>query len=92
MPLELKRKILEHGEHSGCVTIPKGWLEFHNLKKGEDAVKVFVNSMIIIVPENKQELVGQLKEVFGSSLDSGEGMDRLKKLMEEEQNGERHGE
>ena len=57
-----KRKIMKHGS-SGVVAIPMDYRRFHNLDHGK-TVKVFYDSLLIIVPEHLEKLLKEKEDLI----------------------------
>lgn len=49
MPMKLERKVIRTGAGGLCITLPKGWAAYYNLKAG-DKVSIVVNGNLIITP------------------------------------------
>ncbi len=49
MPLKLERKVIQTGVGGLCITLPKGWAAYYNLKTG-DKVNIVANGNLIITP------------------------------------------
>jgi len=64
MPTETERSILKSGD-SSVVAIPPAWLKFfeEDLKKHGKKVKVFANSLLVIVPPGNPELEAKARRI-----------------------------
>ena len=54
MPQLTQRSLIRLGGDSLVITIPKGWLDYNNLKPG-DMVQVETNGDVIIRPKGKRQ-------------------------------------
>ena len=84
MPVEDTRKVQKHGDESSCITLPKGWIKYHNIQPKEkdidgDSVTILANSIIIIVPPNRPDLKDKAKKLI--EIDSNP---ELRKMLEED--------
>ena len=52
MPMKQKRRIIQLGR-SRVIALPKGWLEYRDLKKG-DEVEIVIDEELTIRPAKKQ--------------------------------------
>lgn len=73
------RKLQKLGKSSVGITIPKEWLEAHDIDLDEeDKVMVLADSNIVVVnPNNKEEVLERLEGVVDE-----EGLERLRKDIE----------
>jgi len=56
MPIQVERKLFKIGEGGFAMTVPKAWINYHQLKPG-DVVEVIVNDDLIIrVKKQETEL------------------------------------
>lgn len=64
MPTETERSILKSGD-SSVVAIPPAWLKFFekDLEKYGKKVKVFANSLLVIVPPGNPELEAEARKI-----------------------------
>jgi len=63
------RKLIQAGNHSLAITIPKPWIEYFKLKKG-DAVEVISNSTVEIYPPKMDNENGKARMVRGARSDT----------------------
>lgn len=56
MPAEIYRKIMKHGQSSAVVTIPMPYRRYNQLNPG-DEVKIYYDSLLIIVPKNQDYIL-----------------------------------
>jgi len=67
MPAKEKRKIIAFGDGGRVISIPKPFVDYHNLKP-KDEVEILYDSILIIIPkgaklsEEKEKLLKQLLE------------------------------
>ena len=50
MPTLTLRKLIKFGDGGVVMTVPKGWVRYHNLKPG-DRLEVIVNNELVLRPE-----------------------------------------
>lgn len=62
MPIQGKRKIIGFRTSNG-ITLPKGWIEFLGIKKG-DEVPFICDNVLIFAPPNKAELLEKFKHLL----------------------------
>jgi len=84
MPVEDERKVQRHGDESACITLPKGWIKYYNIKPKEkdtdgDSVIILANSIIIVVPPNRPDLREKAKRLIEI-----ESNPELRKILENE--------
>lgn len=66
MPAKEQHKIMKHGT-SGVVVIPKAYRNYHNLDPGS-IVTVLYDSLLIIVPEEQENLLQEKAELINQLL------------------------
>ena len=66
MPAEVERKIMKHGT-SGVVAIPTSYRKYHNLNP-RDEVKVLYDSLLLIVPKGRENLLKKKKQLIDKLL------------------------
>jgi len=62
MPAEVERKIMKHGT-SGVVAIPHSYRKYHNLDPGDEVI-VLYNSLLLMVPKNKEHILEEKKQLI----------------------------
>ncbi len=67
MPAEVKRKIMKHGQYSGVVALPTSYRRYNKLGPG-DEVKVYYDSLVLIVPRNLEHIVQRKKHLVDAIL------------------------
>lgn len=69
MPSKETRKIIAHGKISKGISLPKPFLDYHNIDKGDEVLLLY-DSIILVLPngiskeklEAKAELIKELLE------------------------------
>jgi AbrB family looped-hinge helix DNA binding protein len=54
MPTQTSRKLIKFGQGEVVMTVPKGWVRYHNLKAG-DRLEVIVDGDLVLRPERTAE-------------------------------------
>ena len=63
MAYKQKRRIVRFGASSRGITLPKGWLEFYDLKERDPLIILGDSVLIIARPEDARQAEGVVKDL-----------------------------
>lgn len=84
MIIETRRKVIPQGNSSYSITLPKGWSQYHALKKGDELVLMGDEFLVVVLQRKCTENMKQkIREILSETEERIDPLDTVRTELKE---------